>query len=488
MSHGAARRQLASLRISEELVNDIQLAIVELTTNAVIHASPAPSTITLKIDLLGAQLRIEITDDGAPFIGFEEAWAAAAKRDVAASHSSGLGLALACNLLHTVTYHPGPPNRLTGMSPLAYRRPAIMLVEDDHTLRRMYSLMLRSSYRIYPAESVDVALGIISVRKIDLIVSDFHIGDEPATKLLTEIERDPKRLPIPAIILSGDPAHATRARAEGFGIEQFLTKPVAANDLRKGVERGLAASHRRLTGMLRHFGASVDELLAAPSPAALRVIGMGSCGASAEIGNGDFVLLLGGTTRQRIILADVMGHGLQAAAGAIAFAATLRSVHAVQRMAAPARPGDFLSTVSTVMTTDESLASMIVTLLVIDRLDDGTLEFASAGHPAPVVVGPDATQQLDIAGPLLGLCRADGYQTLSVQLDASQRILVFTDGVEPVLSAAGGALPEALVAAVRQTLDQPPDSALAGINAWATATLGPNPRDDWTIMLLDGST
>lgn len=479
----AVGRELQNLRIPFDLANEVLLAIAEIATNAVGHGTPAPSEIGLTIDLVGASLRIEITDNGGAFADFERLWKAARVKDIVASGTSGLGLSLTQAILRDVTYTPGSPNRLVGWRPLRRQRPAILILEDDPTLLRLYGMVLKDRYRIYSATSVEDALLIASTSTIDLILSDYHVGEEVGTGLLKELERDAERLPVPVVMMSADRNLTTRASADRFGIEEFLLKPVSPAALSAAVAQALAKSSRRLTGLFRYFGASVERLLAPPVADDLKQLGGALRQANATVGGGDFLLHLKAQHRDRFVLADVMGHGLQAKAGAIAHAASMRAIHAATDAAAG--PGAFLATLSQLMRRDPALSETILTVIVADRLADGTLEVASAAHPAPVVVSRSGAAAIDVGGPLLGLFDGAAYQTARIAPREGARLALVTDGVEPRHLAGGGDLPGALVERLQASLASPVDAAADDAAAWVLSTHGPSPGDDWTIMLLE---
>ncbi|MBC8125985.1 MAG: serine/threonine-protein phosphatase, partial [Gloeobacteraceae cyanobacterium ES-bin-144] len=67
------------------------------------------------------------------------------------------------------------------------------------------------------------------------------------------------------------------------------------------------------------------------------------------------------------------------------------------------------------------------------NLKTGTLTYACAGHPGPIVDGPDGVRQLaadrDQKGPGLGLFPGSNYPTTSIPLSSIKRVILFTDGV-----------------------------------------------------------
>ena len=480
------RRELIGLNLQAELINDLQLVVAELATNAIAHAPVAPNQVGIRIDLIGASLRLEVTDDGSPFTGFKAGWDQAARKDVAASHSSGLGLALSHAVLRDVSYTQGgngAPNRLVGWRPLQRTRPAVLIVDDDTTLLRVFASVLKGRYRIFTATSVAAAFGIAETETIDLILADYHLGDELGTTLLSRLERDAERLPVPIIMLSSDRDLAARQSADGFGIEMFLTKPIAPRELRQAVEHVMTRSHKRLAGIFRYFGANVERLACQPPEADLKRLGVACRTAAASAGGGDFVLHLTHPGRDRLVLVDVMGHGLKAKAGAIAFATILRALHSM--LPPETGPGQFLTKLSSVMRRDRALSEVIATLVVADRHGDGTLELSCAAHPAPVVIGAGGARVIDAAGALVGIEEDAHYPAQRFLLEMGERLVLVTDGVEPKFLAGGGQLPQGLVDCLVANRHAPLAQTADAAAAWAHTAHGPSPPDDWTIMLIE---
>ena len=65
------QRRLKNVQIADAVADDFCLAVNEAATNAVVHARPAPSTLTLRVDLSGMDLKFKLMDDGAPYQGFD---------------------------------------------------------------------------------------------------------------------------------------------------------------------------------------------------------------------------------------------------------------------------------------------------------------------------------------------------------------------------------------------------------------------------------
>jgi serine phosphatase RsbU (regulator of sigma subunit) len=175
-----------------------------------------------------------------------------------------------------------------------------------------------------------------------------------------------------------------------------------------------------------------------------------------------------------IVLGDVAGHGLSAAA----ITAQLR--HALRAHLLRARgPAVALQGLNEVMT---ALLPGEMATAVIAELDPSTgdVVVASAGHlPALHARGGEADYVREGRGPALGVIEAAEYREALVQLAGDDRLLLFSDGLvergrgglatglEELRNAvaAGPAEPQALLDAVLSGLEPPDvdDVTLVGI-------------------------
>ncbi len=140
-------------------------------------------------------------------------------------------------------------------------------------------------------------------------------------------------------------------------------------------------------------------------------------------------------TRLAIVIGDVAGKGVPAAL----FMAVTTSL-----LKAHSRPGRSPAEVVTMVNCelfDEASAGVFVTL-VYALLDTATgeLEFVSAGHPSPLVVGESGeVRGLEIAsGPACAIIRDFAFTSRSARLLPGETLVLFTDGVTEAMSAEKG--------------------------------------------------
>ncbi|SFE49756.1 SpoIIE family protein phosphatase [Blastococcus tunisiensis] len=186
----------------------------------------------------------------------------------------------------------------------------------------------------------------------------------------------------------------------------------------------------------------------------------------------DLVPLPGGTVS--IVLGDVAGHGLAAAA----VTAQLRHALRAHLLRAPG-PGAALDGLNEVIAA--LLPGEMATAVVVE-LDPATgdVVIANAGHlPVLHVTSAGAQFLSDGRGPALGLLDSAGYRETRIRLSGEDRLLLFSDGLvergrgglesglAALREAAGSAAaePEALLDALLAALDPPrtDDVTLLGI-------------------------
>jgi sigma-B regulation protein RsbU (phosphoserine phosphatase) len=143
-----------------------------------------------------------------------------------------------------------------------------------------------------------------------------------------------------------------------------------------------------------------------------------------------------------MFICDVMGHGVRSAV----IVSMLRGL--AERAAKSAEdPAAFLSELNAGLSGILSTAGVTMFATAFFAVADFNfreLRYASAGHPAGIVCGPEGASILPLggrgAGPALGLFGGGVYETHSVRLLDVQRLLLFTDGIFEVENQAGEAL------------------------------------------------
>lgn len=470
--------QLEHLRLKPEVIDDLAIVVSEVGANIVRHSAPAATEINVEVDLTGHALKIRILDDGGPFRDFN---AVPSRNDTASIlDESGRGLALVKSALESVRYEPGTPNILTGWRNLAASRPCVLIIEDTPALLDLYSGMLSTDYNVICCSSLQDARLALQGVHVDIVLADLHLEDGSSSILLDEPEQSTDMNPPPIVFISSNQAHHVRETCLRQGAEFFISKPVNARDLRKTLALAISRAGLRSAKLNRTFARHVNALIDNLLPSRLGAYRVASLGASASTGGGDIVIRHQLQNAERVIIADVMGHGVAARAWAISLSATIRTLHHF-------RPdltcGGFITELARLTWDDPALQGAMATVLVAD-LDDAGVTIASAGHPAPFVVGADI-RRIDVGGPLLGVVAPLTFEDVHVELSRRERLFLFTDGIDHHDETGGECLPSWMNSVLRGHAKVDLLEVAQELAASAQANLGPQPRDDWTLVVLE---
>ncbi len=141
-----------------------------------------------------------------------------------------------------------------------------------------------------------------------------------------------------------------------------------------------------------------------------------------EIGGDWYDVINDGDGTFTVVVGDVVGRGVTAAA---VMAAMRYATHAVAGQTS--EPAHILTAINDL----EHIRGDFVTMLCgnVDPVER-TIRFASAGHPAPLLISPDETRYLRIVpGPPIGFLDDATYKVKRTTLPAGSVVVLFTDGL-----------------------------------------------------------
>ena len=182
----------------------------------------------------------------------------------------------------------------------------------------------------------------------------------------------------------------------------------------------------------------------------------------------------------RIVLLDVVGHGVGARAWAIAYAAIIRALHFTRRELSAAK---FLDLIAQLCWEEPALETALATILVLD-LENGEMEIALAGHPPPIVLGAH-TYRPKALNPLLGVLPPTPNRSERLTLQPGERMVLFTDGLDRADVAAGAEPPPWFMQEAAPRPGENVYDAAKRLREATEAALGPQPNDDWTFLLIE---
>ena len=181
------------------------------------------------------------------------------------------------------------------------------------------------------------------------------------------------------------------------------------------------------------------------------------------------------------IIADVTGHGLPAAL-------IMANVQAAVRVALSAEADlpQLAERVNRLICTNTSSGVFITAVLGILDARSGEVQFVSAGHPGPLLVGEDGVRIHDGCGSLpLGVEPDERFEVESLTADSEWSTLMFyTDGLIEAADREGRLLGvEAVATAISKTKDRSPEGLIRTTRALVKKHLGGGPvGDDLTLL------
>ena len=326
----------------------------------------------------------------------------------------------------------------------------LLVVDDEDDVAPMFRQSMRQDvrqgrYKLLFAGSGTEALECLEREPdIDLVITDINMPGMDGLALLERLSG--RSADLRSVVLSAYGDMKNIRAAMGLGAVDFVVKPVDFDDMRETIERTLrnldqwreALSHRdQLISLRRELdlaGRIQQSVLPSEFPPTDGYEIHAMVEPAGEV-SGDFYDVMrveGGCVG--MVVADVSDKGVPAALLMMASRTLLRG--AAIGLGNPAR---VLSEVNDLMC-DNNPQSMFVTVFfcVLDPAE-GTVTFANAGHPSPIVVRRDGViSSLESAeNVVLGLLPGAGYDLFSVSLEPGDAVFMYTDGVTEAVNGAG---------------------------------------------------
>ena len=143
----------------------------------------------------------------------------------------------------------------------------VMVVEDDQSLREIYSIRLTAEgYEIVSAGDGEEALALAVKEKPDLILSDVMMPKISGFDMLDILRQTPETKGIKVIMMTALSSDDQRKRGEGLGADKYLVKSQV------GIEDVIAAVHETLGEKATKQVETAPVMPTAPAAAAGTVV------------------------------------------------------------------------------------------------------------------------------------------------------------------------------------------------------------------------
>ena len=338
-------------------------------------------------------------------------------------------------------------------------RPAVLVVEDNATLRRLLEYRLGKRFEVRSAMHGEHALQLIEEEPPDLIVSDIMMPHMDGFALLAALRSDERFQAIPFIFLTAKNDDLSRQKGLRKGVDDYLTKPFDIDHLIGRVDQIVQRSQLYQTKLTSKIGRDFsDKLLPRHMPveAGYRTVFFSQ---PKEDGGGDlFDWTPSGDGTYLITVGDIMGKGLQAKFYAFSFLSYIRStIHAMLRNTVS--PAALMKRVNEMLINDQVLEETFASLLLMRwEPANNRVVYTNAGHCRPILVGPQGAGMVEHSDLILGLDPMTEYTDYSLEIPPDHALLCYTDGLNEQVARSGKMFGEpgvAEAARIARTADQP---------------------------------
>jgi serine/threonine-protein kinase RsbW len=414
------------------------LALSEIITNIIKHPQTKASYITVTLTA-GAETVLHVADDSTPFATFDAECNAArtriSRKDLSAEGGyDGLGCILQQTTVACYTPAEDSPdgrNHFTVRN-AAGRKKTAFVIDDDHVALKNAHQQLSGHFDVVPFLHARDALAVFMQQKPDIIISDLTMPEMDGIALRRALTKLDGGDTIPFIFLTAEEKHRGNPNIHSLGIDDYLLKPVSGNDISSVAHRLIARTEQVRGSIEGKFHHDVTRALRPDMPTHYKGWNIALRTRAAEAGGGDFVFHHERDDCMLAVLADVMGHGIQAKFFSYAYAGYLRSLFRTAQETENA--AHFLTHLAASIDGDTLLESMIMTCQSFQLYPDGRLSIASAGHPRPALLRDGMHETIDVTGPMPALAHGGFYTQKDILLHTGETILFATDGFFDAMS------------------------------------------------------
>ncbi len=338
-----------------------------------------------------------------------------------------------------------------------------ILVVDDSRAQRMIvsSTLKRQGFTVVEAGSGDEALEKIAAEDIDLILSDWMMPGMDGLELCQAFRALPRDKYGYFILLTSKSEKGAVAQGLDVGADDFLNKPVNAEELRARINAGgrIMRMERELQEKNRLVSATLSEIQTIYDSIDRDLVEARNMQQSLvrerfrDYGTAEVSLLLqpcghvGGDlvgmfqpddNTVAIYSIDVSGHGIASALLTARLASYLSDGSPEQNITSASAPGG-----KTRLRDPEEVAFLLNTMMLEDMptehyftmimsyldLSTGKIVLTQCGHPNPALLRPDGSvEYLGDGGMPIGLIRGSKYERFEFTLEPGDRLMFYSDG------------------------------------------------------------
>jgi len=120
-------------------------------------------------------------------------------------------------------------------------RPRVLLIEDEPNIAEAIGFILsRDGCEVTRCADGADAFGQVRAALPDLVILDLMLPGRSGLEILTDLRADPSTRHIPVLVLTAKGQGRDREAAERAGVNRFMSKPFANEDMRAAVRALIA--------------------------------------------------------------------------------------------------------------------------------------------------------------------------------------------------------------------------------------------------------
>jgi sigma-B regulation protein RsbU (phosphoserine phosphatase) len=310
----------------------------------------------------------------------------------------------------------------------------ILVVDDARTNIDILVEALKADYKLSVALSGEGALKTINRTPPDLVLLDIMMPGLDGYEVCRRVRAAPSSRDIPIMFLSA--LEDVKDKAKGFeaGGNDYLSKPFEILEVKARVKSLLKAKaysdavKEQLASELRiareiQLGILPADLAGTTQGTGLEVKAF--IEPAKEVGGDLYEVLRRSDGKVLILIGDVSGKGIPAA---LFMGVTMTLVRTIGRQLES--PDVVLAQVNDALAAQNPRNMFATLLCMLYSPPDHTLQYASAGHPPPILIrGKQATIAPVEPGLVAGAMPGLRLTCQSILLESGDRLLLYTDGV-----------------------------------------------------------
>ncbi len=353
----------------------------------------------------------------------------------------------------------------------------VLVVDDSRAQRRLLSKVLTKwGYRVIEASSGPKALDIFSSVDVELVISDWLMPGMTGIEFCRRFRTLKDQRPAYFILLTAQKERERLAEGLESGADDFLSKPFNVTELKARLQAGarVVDSQRDMIAKNRLLRRALDDLEAAQAAMDRDLKEARSFQQAlvpdrhivlpgAEISmlyqpsghvGGDLVgMFRVSDTRCGLYAIDVAGHGIASALMTARVAANLSAgspEHNVALVSADsdgyemAPPSEVCRRLNHLLVNEFEMDKYLTMLMAEVDLETGSVVFAQAGHPSPLVQKRNGDVSFVRSfGLPVGLIEEAEFEDVCLHLDPGDRLIFYSDGITECPDPSGALLDEA---------------------------------------------